>query len=69
MKMSNKLIKLIGEISTQKKKYNSGVCPYCNRDLKLLAINSRGGKSYGCIDCDYTAFVSHDVVDRKRKRR
>lgn len=53
---------LLGIIS-EKKFFNRGVCPHCNKKLKCFDTDSQGGRGYSC-DCGYTTWVSYKCVDK-----
>ena len=50
-------------ITFEKKFFNNGVCPHCNKKLKRFDTDSQGGRGYSC-DCGYTTWISYKCVDK-----
>ena len=50
-------------ITLEKKGFNNGICPHCNKKLRNFDMDSQGGRGYKC-DCGYQTWVSYKSVDK-----
>lgn len=54
-------------ICCERKGYNNGKCPYCNKKLRHFDNDSQGGRLYICDECGYFTVVSYNCVDKRRR--
>ena len=50
-------------INFEKKNFNNGTCPICNKKLTLFDTDSHGERGYKCKNCGYETWVSYNCVD------
>ena len=50
-------------ITLEKKGFNNGICPHCNKKLRNFDTDSLGGRGY-CCECGYHTWVSYKCVDK-----
>ena len=50
-------------IMLEKRGFNNGICPRCNKRLRNFDIDSQGGRGYIC-DCGYHTWISYNCVDK-----
>lgn len=59
---------IVMAILSEKKNFNNGICPHCNKELRRFDTDSQGGRGYCCDDCDYYVWVSYNCVDSINKK-
>lgn len=47
----------------EKRDFNKGYCPHCNKRLRRFDTDSQGGRGYNC-DCGYHTWISYNCVDK-----
>lgn len=60
------IISIIGFVvgnMIEKKGFNGGICPHCNKRLRNFDTDSQGGRGYNC-DCGYHTWVSYKYIDK-----
>lgn len=67
------LIFIIGSIYSyycDKKRYNSGICPFCGKRLNQFDVDSQGNRGYTCDDehCYYTVWIGFKSVDKNHHK-
>jgi len=55
---------IIGNIM-ERKLWNKGKCPDCNKKWRYFDTDSQGGKGYTCDKCDRTIWISWPFIDKK----
>ena len=60
------IILAITGICYERKGYNNGECPHCNKKLRHFDNDSQGGRLYICDKCGYFTAVSYSCVDKRR---
>ena len=51
-------------ITLEKRGYNHGICPHCNKPLRHFDTDSQGGRGYICDECTW---VSYNIIDKEEK--
>ena len=50
----------------ERKGFNNGICPHCDKELRYFDTDSQGGRGY-CCDCGYCTWISYKCIDSANK--
>ncbi|KKL14098.1 hypothetical protein LCGC14_2519150 [marine sediment metagenome] len=49
----------------EKRRFNSGNCPGCEKPWRLFDVDSQGGRGYTCRACNKGTWVSYWGIDHQ----
>lgn len=61
------IVFIVSGMMMEKKDYNNGRCPKCDKPLRYFDTDSQGGRGYICDKCGYTTWVSYGRIDRRHR--
>ena len=50
----------------ERKGFNNGICPHCDKELRYFDTDSQGGRGY-CCDCGDCTWISYKCIDSANK--
>lgn len=54
---------------SERKAYNNGKCPKCNKKLRNFDCDSQGGRGYCCDYCNYHTWISYSSIDKNHHKK